>query len=121
MARNRKSKGDAQRADPAREKDRAMERKQESGEPGGGQGRRDVVGRTGVYPESASERPSSDAPVRDERSWGQGQRGVAGYEDSGSSELTSSDEIARRIERDRQREDRRSRENREDSGDQRSK
>jgi len=74
----------------------------ESGMPGGGRGRRDAVGRSGVYPESASERPSADAPVRNQNAWGQGKRGAAGYEDSGSSELASSEEIRRRIERDRQ-------------------
>jgi hypothetical protein len=70
--------------------------------PGGGAGRRDDVGRTGVYPQSASERPGTDAPVRTENAWGQGERGAAGYEDSGTSELASSEEIRRRIERDRQ-------------------
>lgn len=65
--------------------------RRESGSPGGGQGRRDVVGRSGVYPMSASERPSGDAEVRGQMAWGQGDRGAAGYEDAGGSELTMRD------------------------------
>ena len=53
-----------------------------------GQGRIDEVGRSGVYPVSASEGASPDAMVHGEASWGQGERGAAGYEDSGGSELT---------------------------------
>jgi hypothetical protein len=103
MAKKRKSRDDERRADAIREPDastRGDER--ESGAPGGGAGRRDDVGRTGVYPQSASERPAADAPTRTENSWGQGERGAAGYEDSGTSELASSEEIRRRVERDRQ-------------------
>src|SRR5919201_6169126 len=62
--------------------------KRESGMPGGGQGRRDDVGRSGVYPMSAKERPATDAAVRTEAAWGQGERGAEGYNDSGGSELT---------------------------------
>jgi hypothetical protein len=103
MAKKRKSHDDERRADSAREAEDTTRRdERESGMPGGGAGRRDVVGHTGVYPQSASERPSADAPVRTENAWGQGERGAAGYEDSGSSELASSEEIRRRIERDRQ-------------------
>lgn len=58
----------------------------ESGEPGGGVGRRDVVGGSGVYPASAGNVPD-DAEVRTQAAWGQGERGAAGYEDSGRSEL----------------------------------
>lgn len=64
------------------------EQKRESGMPGGGQGRRDEVGGSGVYPVSASEDASPGAVVHGEASWGQGERGAAGYEDSGGSELT---------------------------------
>ena len=64
------------------------EQKRESGVPGGGQGRRDEVGHSGVYPVSASEGASPEATVHGEASWGQGERGAAGYEDSGGSELT---------------------------------
>ncbi len=59
----------------------------ESGQPGSGAGRTDVPGHTGVYPLSASEGASGEAPVRREPAWGQGERGAAGYEDSGDSSL----------------------------------
>lgn len=59
----------------------------ESGLPGGGAGRRDEVGGSGVYPASAGKAPR-DAEIRTPASWGQGERGPAGYEDSGPSELT---------------------------------
>lgn len=68
----------------------AAERNQskgESGNPGGGQGRRDDVGRSGVYPMSGPH-PAGEAPIRTEAAWGQGERGAAGYEDHGSSELS---------------------------------
>jgi hypothetical protein len=58
----------------------------ESGEPGGGQGRRDEVGGSGVYPASAENIPG-DAVIRTPQQWGQGGRGAEGYEDSGGSEL----------------------------------
>lgn len=103
MAKKKNRHEDERRADDARRVDESARRDdRESGTPGGGQGRRDAVGRSGVYPESASERPDSDAPVRTQNAWGQGERGAAGYEDSGTSELASSEEIRRRIERDRQ-------------------
>jgi len=49
-------------------------------------GRTDQVGRSGVYPASAQGAPE-DAKAQGMASWGQGERGEAGYEDSGSSEL----------------------------------
>jgi hypothetical protein len=49
--------------------------------------RRETVGKSGVYPMSGP-LPSSDAPIRGQMEWGQGRRGVAGYEDHGSSELS---------------------------------
>jgi hypothetical protein len=64
----------------------ADEQKRESGQPGGCQGRVDEVGGSGVFPMSASEGASDDAEVRGEMGWGQGERGAAGYEDSGGSE-----------------------------------
>jgi CBS domain-containing protein len=64
----------------------AKERRRESGEPGGGAGRKDEVGRSGVYPMSGPH-PSGDAPIITPASWGQGARGAAGYEDHGESEL----------------------------------
>ena len=57
-----------------------------SGMPGGGRGRVDRVGGSGVYPASGPW-PEEDAPVQGEPSWGQGERGSAGYEDSGESEI----------------------------------
>lgn len=65
------------------------ESKRESGMPGGGQGRRDEVGRSGVYPVSGPPPPSGDAPLHGMASWGQGERGAAGYEDHGDSEITN--------------------------------
>lgn len=50
-------------------------------------GLRDEVGRSGIYPVSGP-LPKNEAPIRSQMEWGQGERGVAGYEDSGSSELT---------------------------------
>ena len=66
--------------------------KRESGLPGGGQGRRDEIGKTGVYPVSDMANASPDAVVHDQASFGQGERGAAGYEDSGGSELNFLDE-----------------------------
>jgi hypothetical protein len=71
----------------SREEQRPEEDQRESGLPGGGQGRRDEPGRTGVYPASRAEGASPDAPLRGESEWGQGERGAAGYGESGSSEL----------------------------------
>ena len=62
------------------------EQKRESGRPGGGQGRVDEVGGSGVYPASGPT-PPGDAEVRGLASWGQGERGAAGYEDHGDSEV----------------------------------
>lgn len=68
------------------EQARQREQMNERGLPGGGVGRRDEPGHTGVYPMSASEGASPDAATKGEMGWGQGERGAAGYEDSGSSE-----------------------------------
>jgi hypothetical protein len=68
------------------EQARQRERMNESGVPGGGVGRRDEPGHTGVYPMSASEGASADAGTKGEMAWGQGERGAEGYEDSGDSE-----------------------------------
>src|SRR6266508_4695264 len=64
-----------------------LDPKREGGVPGGGQGRKDEVGKSGVYPVSQAAGASPDAMVHGEASWGQGERGAAGYEDSGGSEL----------------------------------
>lgn len=74
----------------------ADEEKRESGQPGGGQGRRDVVSEGeaaehGVRPLSTGTRPGGDAELRGMMAWGQGERGAAGYEDSGGSELVMRD------------------------------
>ncbi|HEY2972022.1 MAG TPA: CBS domain-containing protein [Pyrinomonadaceae bacterium] len=62
------------------------ERLRESGMPGGGQGRKDRIEKSGVYPAYAL--PKGPARMmHGEASWGQGERGAAGYEDSGGSEL----------------------------------
>jgi|GEM_PF-469547 len=58
----------------------------ESGRPGGGAGRKDRVGPSGVYPMSGPH-PPGDAPMVWPGGWGQGKRGAAGYEDHGESEL----------------------------------
>jgi uncharacterized membrane protein len=59
----------------------------DSGMPGGGRGRIDRVGHTGVYPASDPDAPP-DAEAQGMASWGQGERGAAGYEDSGGSEIS---------------------------------
>ena len=59
--------------------------KRESGEPGGGQGRRDEVGGSGVYPSTADAVPP-DAEVRMAGSWGGGD-----YNESGGSDLVYRD------------------------------
>jgi len=61
--------------------------KRESGEPGGGQGRRDEVGASGVYPPTADDIPP-DAEVRMAGSWGGGD-----YNESGGSELVYRDGV----------------------------
>ena len=62
--------------------------RRESGMPGGGQGRKDETGTSGVYPVSAMAGAKGDARVQAEASWGQGERGAAGYADAGGSEPT---------------------------------
>lgn len=64
----------------------------ESGNPGGGAGRKDEVGKSGVYPVSEMEGASKDAVVHGESSFGQGERGAEGYNDAGSSEIVYLDE-----------------------------
>ncbi|MGH9586886.1 MAG: dienelactone hydrolase family protein [Acidobacteriaceae bacterium] len=71
------------------DKEREDERR-ESGKPGGGAGRKDEVGKSGVYPASGPY-PEDDAEWRGQASWGQGERGAAGYEDHGGSELSYSE------------------------------
>ncbi len=61
------------------------ESSRESGLPGGGQGRTDEVGRSGVYPMSGPLPDDPQARTHGMASWGQGERGAAGYEDHGES------------------------------------
>lgn len=63
------------------------ESRRESGAPGGGVGRRDEVGPTGVYPMSGGIPPGKHPEIRTPAAWGQGERGAEGYDDSGGSEL----------------------------------
>ena len=56
------------------------------GVPGGGAGRKDEVGGSGVYPASLGHAPA-DSVVRGQAEWGQGDLGARGYDESGSSEL----------------------------------
>jgi hypothetical protein len=65
--------------------------RRESGMPGGGQGRRDEVGGSGVHPVSAGTDPNRNAEIRTPAAWGQGERGAAGYDDAGGSELVMRD------------------------------
>lgn len=65
---------------------KAMQDNNESGLPGGGAGRKDEIGQSGVYRVSGPH-PTGDAPIVGMASWGQGARGAPGYEDHGDSEL----------------------------------
>ncbi len=61
--------------------------KRESGVPGGGKGRKDEVGRSGVYPMSGPH-PAGNVEMKQQAAWGQSERGATGYKDHGGSELT---------------------------------
>jgi putative phosphoribosyl transferase len=76
------------------EQERTSRDPDESGQPGGGTGRREEVGGSGVYPASAGNAPA-DAVIRGQAEWGQGDRGARGYEDSGPSELHPGGEAPR--------------------------
>jgi hypothetical protein len=81
---------DKSKPDPTNSKDSNRESedaRRESGEPGGGAGRRDIVEPTGVYPMSAGIPPNKHLEIRTPASWGQGKRGAEGYSDAGGSEL----------------------------------
>jgi hypothetical protein len=65
--------------------------RRESGEPGAGAGRRDVVEPSGVYPMSGGIPPNQQLEIRTPASWGQGKRGAEGYNDAGGSELVMRD------------------------------
>ncbi|HEX5081066.1 MAG TPA: hypothetical protein VFY40_03405 [Blastocatellia bacterium] len=95
------AKRQRQKEKPKEKKKRASkseeEKKRESGLPGGSKGRKDVIGRTGVFPVSRSEGASPDALVHDEMSFGQGERGAAGYYDHGESEIIDLDRLAAKL------------------------
>jgi hypothetical protein len=71
--------------------DETRQQDPESGMPGGGKGRRDEVGPTGVYPVSAGIPEGRHLEIRTPAAWGQGERGAEGYNDSGGSELVMRD------------------------------
>lgn len=71
--------------DVSREADMTIWAARERGEPGGGRGRRDVVGRTGVYPGSGPY-PAGEAAMRTPATFVHGQRDAEGREESGGSE-----------------------------------
>jgi hypothetical protein len=73
--------------DISRSTNNEEESKRESGVPGGGKGRKDEVGHSGVYPMSGPH-PAGNVEMKQQASWGQSARGAAGYEDHGGSELT---------------------------------
>lgn len=79
-------------------RDRALTPKddprRESGQPGGGQGRVDETGKSGVY-SATGPRPPEDTPVEWAGSFGQGERGAAGYEDSGDSNVEAVQDVLR--------------------------
>lgn len=75
----------AQRSDSDQQND--------SGNPGGGVGRREKPGQTGVYPLSDSRNASETAPIEAEGAFGQGDRGIEGYYDSGGSQIIPDKEL----------------------------
>lgn len=79
------------RAKDVHGKDVHGDERRESGEPGGGAGRRDEVGPTGVYPMSGGIPEGKHPEIRTPAAWGQGDRGAEGYNDSGGSELVMRD------------------------------
>lgn len=71
--------------------------KRDTGNPGGGAGRVDRVGETGIWPASGPTPEGRDMPIVTQAELGQGARGATGAADSGSSEIhledvTQSDE-----------------------------
>ena len=55
---------------------KSEEEKRESGIAGGGQGRQDEIGGSGLYPVSEMERAAPDATIHGGASFGQGDRGA---------------------------------------------
>lgn len=69
-------------------KSRSASSRRQTGQPGGGSGQREEASGSGVYPASGP-LPPENAPYHGMASWGQGERGASGYEDSGTSEPSS--------------------------------
>jgi hypothetical protein len=69
----------------------------ESGKPGGGQGRVDRVESSGVYPVSEMGRAAAGATVHGESSFGQGERGAAGYQDAGGAGIIPDSRLTGRL------------------------
>ena len=80
-----KSKPDPK--DSKSSKQESADARRESGEPGGGAGRKDIVEPSGVFPMSGGIPPNKHLEIRTPASWGQGERGAEGYNDAGGSEL----------------------------------
>jgi hypothetical protein len=83
--------GNGKRSARANLSNRSSAGVRESGQPGGGAGRRDEVGPTGVYPMSGGIPAGKHLEIRTPASWGQGERGAEGYYDAGGSELVMRD------------------------------
>ncbi len=86
-----KGRGRPRKAQQGKSQQSKAQQGKGSGRPGGGQGRKDVVKGSGVYPASGP-LPDEDAESQGMASWGQGERGAKGYKDHGSSELPMRDE-----------------------------
>jgi len=91
----------AKESDKMRRKEAELARKAakqgDTGRPGDGRGRgrRDVTGITNVYPASGPVKPPADAKAQPMGTFGQGDRGPQGFEDSGSSEIIPTQRLAR--------------------------
>ncbi len=72
----------------ASKKDREQDRLSGTPQGKGGVGRKEEAKGSGVYPASLGpDQIPTDAEVKGQAEWGQGERGAEGYEDSGQSEL----------------------------------
>jgi len=70
-------------------KESVRRQRADPGQPGGGKGRRDEPGRTGIWPMSGPLPPGGEARTIGQGELGQGLKGAAGYEESGASELVA--------------------------------
>lgn len=68
----------------------AADQDRNSGMPGGGAGRTETPGKSGVYPASGP-MPEGNAPLEPMGPWGQGERGAKGAQDHGGSAPTTMD------------------------------